>query len=147
MTKQTATTEAFEPVLNDYHLEKSQLSFSLQLEEDFEISSSFKADAIFESEMIDLLDGMSNETKTNKVPQDYKKKKSEKAREAEALAAIASAKRMYDFIRMVFGKEGWFEIVEYYSEKNESGNITRDDTGRLVLTILSVIAPKATSES
>ena len=145
MTKENATAEAFEPVLNDYQLEKSQLSFSLQLEEDFEISGSFKADAIFESEMIDLLDGMSNETK-NKVPQDFRKK-SEKAREAEALAAIASAKRMYDFIRMVFGKDGWFEIVGYYSEKNESGNITRDDTGRLVLTILSVIAPKATSES
>lgn len=141
------TPVEFEPFLVESSLEGADFSFTLQLEEDFEISSSFVADVEFEFEMVEILDQMNEAERASKRPQDHNKKKSERASEAEMSAGISSSAQLSRFIKKIVGNYGFSDIVKYYNAKNPGGKMTTEDTSRLILVLLAVVAPKATDES
>lgn len=140
------TPVEFEPFLVESSLDGADFSFTLQLEEDFEISSSFEADIEFESEMIEILDQMNEADKQTKRPQDHKKKNA-KVSEAEMAEGIASSAQLFRFLKKIYGRTGYSSIVKYYNAKNDGGKMTQEDNARLIISTLAVVVPKATDES
>jgi hypothetical protein len=136
-------TEEFEVHLNEYKREDGVFSFSLQLEEDFEIYSEFEANMKFTAKLVSIQN--QTEAKQRRVPQDHK---SERAKAAEDKAAQKTASELLGFIMYVFGEDGFDELVDYYSEKNvKERDLTSDDFMRILVAIITVIAPKAGGES
>lgn len=137
-------TEEFEVHLNEYKRENGVFSFSLQLEEDFEIYSEFDANTKFTAKLISIQD--QTDRKQRRAPQDHIK--SERAQAAENKASLKSTAELLGFIKYVFGDEGFDEIVDYYSEKNvKERDLTSEDFMKILVAIITIIAPKAVGEN
>lgn len=134
--------EPFEPILVEYSLEAGKFEFTLQLEEDLEIYNEFDANMKLTRRLMKYQES----TSKVKVPSDRKVKNS-KAKEAAEAAGFNTFQEVLGIILYVFGEDSFDALVDYYGEKNGTGDLDEKDFVKLNSVVFSVIYPKLVREN
>lgn len=138
--------EEFETVLLEISTSKKKCNFTVQLEEELIVSSEFLVNLQFA-----LLAQEISKRNARANLSDYAKssKKGKKAGSKAKAQEEKDSMMMMDLICYIFEKDAMYEIIEHYSEVNgEAGldyNIKAEDFTKLLMAIIDLIIPKASS--